>query len=234
MRKIIAIGGGELRNKTTLEIDSFVAKLAKEHAVGKRANGLFVGTASHDSMPYFNSFRKTYTSEFDIKADCVLTVYGEMNFDKIKEKFLKADLVYIGGGDTLFMLDSWKKSGVYDLVIDAYNRGVVIAGLSAGAIFWFETMYTDSDTSTIDVPYSLKNGIGLLKGTCSPHYNQRKVDFDENLVKNNIDNAFAICDDSAVVFCDEKPIGYLSSGGVAYFLRNNNGKIETFELEKLN
>ena len=57
-KRIIAIGGGEIKNKTTLEIDRYVASLAKEHAGENRANALFIGTASHDSMPYFNSFRK--------------------------------------------------------------------------------------------------------------------------------------------------------------------------------
>ena len=57
-KRIIAIGGGEIKSKTTLEIDRYVANLAKIHAGEKRANALFIGTASHDSMPYFNSFRK--------------------------------------------------------------------------------------------------------------------------------------------------------------------------------
>ena len=39
-KRIIAIGGGEIRNKTTLEIDRYVATLAKEHAGDKRANAL--------------------------------------------------------------------------------------------------------------------------------------------------------------------------------------------------
>ena len=51
---LIAIGGGEIKNKTTLKIDEYIASLAKIHAGGKRANALFFGTASHDSMPYFN------------------------------------------------------------------------------------------------------------------------------------------------------------------------------------
>ena len=67
-KKFIAIGGGEIKNKTTLKIDEYVANLAKARAGDKRATALFIGTASHDSMPYFNSFRKTYTSVFDIKA----------------------------------------------------------------------------------------------------------------------------------------------------------------------
>ena len=85
-KRIIAIGGGEIRSKETLEIDRYIATLAREHAGEKRPYGLFIGTASHDSMPYFNSFRKTYTSVFDIKADVALTVYGEMDLEKISEE----------------------------------------------------------------------------------------------------------------------------------------------------
>lgn len=90
-KRLICIGGGELKTKETLKIDGYIAELAKRHAGENRAYGLFVPTASHDSMPYFNSFRKTYTSVYDIKADVALTVYGEMSFSKIEEKFSKAE-----------------------------------------------------------------------------------------------------------------------------------------------
>ena len=76
---IIAIGGGDMREKTTIKIDEYIAMLAKKRAGDKRAYGLYIGTASHDFMPAFNTFRKTYTSVFDIKADVALTVYGEMD-----------------------------------------------------------------------------------------------------------------------------------------------------------
>lgn len=48
---------------------------------------------------------------FDIKTDVVLTVYKEPDMEKIKEKFLKADVIYVGGGDTVFMMEHWKKRG---------------------------------------------------------------------------------------------------------------------------
>lgn len=104
-KTLICIGGGELKNKETLGIDGYIAQKAKQRSGDKRAYGLFIPTASHDSMPYFNSFRKTYTSVYDIKADVALTVYGEMSFEKIQDKFLKADFLYVGGGDTVFMLE---------------------------------------------------------------------------------------------------------------------------------
>jgi len=223
IRRLIAIGGGSLSEKTTLNIDRHVAELAKTHAGDKRAVGVFIGTASHDSMPYFNSFRKTYTGEFDIKADCVLSVYGEMSAEKIKSKFQKADLIYIGGGDTLYMLEHWKKTGVYDLVLDAYDRGVIICGLSAGAICWFEKMYTDSDSFNDEGKYHICDGIGKIKGICCPHYDVRSTDFAEESADFN-GVKWEIEGNAAIEFANEQFVQALSSGGSAYKQENNNSE----------
>ena len=230
-KMIIAIGGGSIAEKTTLKIDEYIANLAKTHAGDKRAVGVFIGTASHDSMPYFNSFRKTYTSNFDIKADCVLSVYGEMNEEKINSKFEKADLIYIGGGDTLFMLDHWKKTGVYQKVLNAYNRGVIIAGLSAGAICWFERMYTDSEQFHGGEGYSFADGIGILSGACCPHYEQRKADFMQAFTSDSSTDTFLLQGDSAAVFINGKFERVLSSGGKAFKATKRDGKIIEEEIE---
>lgn len=228
---IVAIGGGSIAEKTTLKIDEYIADLAKKHAGDKRAVGVFIGTASHDSMPYFNSFRKTYTSNFDIKADCVLSVYGEMNEEKINSKFEKADLIYIGGGDTLFMLEHWEKSGVYQKVLNAYERGVVIAGLSAGAICWFKRMYTDSDQFHGGEGYSLADGMGVLEGLCCPHYEQRKPDFTQAfLTEKQSEFAYLLQTGSAAVFVDGKFERALTSGGKAFIARKNGNDIIEEEL----
>lgn len=233
-KRIIAIGGGELRSKSTLYIDAYIAKLAKAHASGNRAYGLFIGTASHDSMPYFNSFRKTYTSEFDIKADCALTVYGEMDKQKIEGKFQKADFLYIGGGNTVFMLNHWKTSGLDKLVLDAYSRGIIICGLSAGAIFHFEKMYTDSEKMLDEtVDYKLYPAMGTLKGACCPHYNERAADFEAAMIENSIAFAYGIENDCAVSFVNGELVGSISQNNNAYLLRNNCGTVEKYQIEKL-
>ncbi len=223
MKRIIAIGGGSLKDKTTIEIDRYIATLAKQHAGDKRAYGLFIGTASHDFMPSFNSFRKTYTSVFDIKADVVLTINTQMDEAKINEKFSKADFIYIGGGDTLYMLDRWRKDGLLNKIIEAYNRGVIIAGRSAGAICWFETMYTDSEVFGNQDEYSIQKGLGVIKGVCSPHYNIRKEDLTKAIIENNFSEVYAIEDDSALEFIDGKLIKSISSGGNSYKIINNGG-----------
>lgn len=225
-KRIIAIGGGEIRSKETLEIDRYIASLARDHAGENRPYGLFIGTASHDSMPYFNSFRKTYTSIFDIKADVALTVYGEMNLEKIKGKLEKADFIYVGGGDTLYMLKRWKEFGLLELIRDAYDRGVIICGLSAGAICWFEDIYTDSALVEKEGSYSMQKGLGWIEGMISPHYNEREKDFDSiirSLPKGT--KAYGVENLAAIEFVNGKFTHSISGGGNAYIIENNGDEI---------
>lgn len=225
-KRIIAIGGGEIKTKETLEIDRYIAALAREHAGDARPYGLFIGTASHDSMPYFNSFRKTYTSVFDIKADVALTVYGEMNLEKISAKFQKADFIYVGGGDTLYMLKRWREFGLYDLILDAYERGVIICGLSAGAICWFEDIYTDSALVDKEGNYSMQKGLGWINAGISPHYDDRAEDFDTLMLSMPKGSwAYGIEKLSALEFVNGVLTRSVNGGGNAYLIKNDGEKL---------
>ena len=226
MRKIIAIGGGELRERTTLKIDEYIAKLAKEHAGENRANALFLPTASHDYMPYYNTFHKVYTGMFNIKTDVALTVFKEVDMDKMRAKFEKADVIYVGGGDTVFMMESWKKSGLLPLIKEAYERGVILAGLSAGAICWFSDIYTDSAYAepSDGEKYAMYKGLGWINGTISPHYGERMLDFDK-IVCYNYDCAYGVENDAALVLEDEEIVGSVTSGGKAWKLECKQGQL---------
>ncbi len=232
MKTIIAIGGGELKERTTLPIDEYIANLAKKRAGERRANALFIPTASHDFMPYYNTFHKVYTGGFNIKTDVALTVFKEVDQERMREKFLKADMIYVGGGDTVFMLKSWRETGLLPLILDAYERGVVIVGLSAGAICWFSDIYTDSLQTEDGKKYAMFEGLGWIKGVISPHYNQRTLDFDE-VVCYNFDCAYGLEDDSALVIEDGEIGKSLSAGGKVYRLERQNGVLKKTILESI-
>ena len=234
MKRIIAIGGGELRERTTLKIDEYIANLAKERAGEKRANALFIPTASHDFMPYYNTFHKVYTGFFDIKTDVALTVFKEPDMEKMKAKFEKADMIYVGGGDTVFMIEQWKKTGLLPLIEDAYNRGVVLAGLSAGAICWFSDIYTDSAlvNGEGEEKYAMFTGLNWKKGVISPHYGARMLDFDK-IVCYNYARAYGIEDNVALVIEDGEIVGSVTSGGKAWLLESKDGKLTKTEIANI-
>ena len=226
-RIFVSIGGGEIKNKTTAPIDGYIASLAKSRITdGHRAYALFFPTASHDSNPYFNSFRKTYTSLFDVKSDIAILTKGLMTLDHVAEKIQKADIIYVGGGDTLFLMKVWRETGVDKLVLDAYNRGAILCGLSAGAILWFEDIYTDS---VVEGEFYPAKGMGFLKGAATPHYNLR-TEFDRVAAEQGYPLSYAIEDNAAILFEDESPVGAISAGGKAYRLYNRDGAITKEEI----
>jgi dipeptidase E len=81
------------------------------------------------------------------------------------ERFFETDIFYVSGGNTRNMLAIWRAAGVDKMIREAWERGIVLAGVSAGAICWFEQGHTDSegDLSKLDC-------LGWLPGSCSPHY----------------------------------------------------------------
>ncbi|MBO5363137.1 MAG: peptidase E [Clostridia bacterium] len=216
-KRIIAIGGGELKERTTLAIDEYIATLAKAAAGERRANALFIPTASHDFMPYYNTFHKVYTGMFDIKTDVLLSVFKDADLEKWQGKIDKADVIYVGGGDTVFMIEHWKKVGLLPLLRKAYDSGKLIVGLSAGAICWFSDIYTDSLKTEDGAQYAMFKGLGWIDGIISPHYGSRMLDFDK-IVCYNYDCAFGIEDNAALLIKDGEVVGSISAGGAAYRL----------------
>ena len=234
MKRIIAIGGGELKERTTLAIDEYVAWLAKEAAGERRANALFIPTASHDFMPYYNTFHKVYTGVFDIKTDVLLSVFKEPDIEKWRGKIEKADVIYVGGGDTVFMIEHWKKSGLLSLIKAAYERGVILAGLSAGAICWFSDIYTDSEmvNGAGEEKYSMYKGLNWVEGKISPHYGARMLDFDK-IVCYNAECAYGIEDNAALVIDDGKVVGSVLSGGKAWWIDCKDKTIQKTEIKPI-
>lgn len=218
-KRIIAIGGGELKNRETLKIDEYIANEAKKAAGDRRACGLFLPTASHDCMPYYNTFHKVYTGIFGIKTDVALTINREVDLEKMHGKFEKADFIYVGGGDTVFMIEHWKMTGILEQIREAYERGVLLCGLSAGAICWFEDMYSDS---VVEGEYSMYQGLGWLKGKISPHYNERMLDFDE-IVRYNKYCAWGLENGAALEIVNGEPIKTISSGGKVWVVDGSDG-----------
>lgn len=150
-KKLVAIGGGE--NGRLLEsgqyapyetetIDKEIVKLAeKEHP-----NFLFLAHAM-DSLDiqesYYQTMKKIYGDK--LKCNCMDLKSNELNdINKVKEKIKWADIIYEGGGDTLFMIKLWKETGFDKVLYNAWNEGKVICGISAGAACWFKSCNSDA------------------------------------------------------------------------------------------
>ena len=206
MGTIVAIGGGDISTLATEPIDREIIRLSGK----SNPNTLFIPTASSDSTEYWDAFDAAYRGVYACQTD-VLYLLGEApDRAAIVQKIVWADVIYVGGGNTLKMMRRWRRLGVDDLLRTAHDRGAVLCGSSAGAICWFDSGHSDSMSfySPEDWKYIAVTGMGLLSGLACPHYNgetdgvPRRRDFHEMLQRKG-GHGLAIDNDCAVVFTDE-------------------------------
>lgn len=160
MGKIIAMGGGELRLHETLTLDKRVVELT-----GKaKPRALFIPTASSDAPGYVDNFRSVYGDTLGCEVETLCLLTNRPTPETTRALIEQADLIYVGGGNTLKMMTLWRRLGVDALLRDAYARGTVLSGLSAGAICWFG--YGHSDSKAFYDPnswaYVRVRGLGLV------------------------------------------------------------------------
>ncbi|MCL2017240.1 MAG: Type 1 glutamine amidotransferase-like domain-containing protein [Alphaproteobacteria bacterium] len=192
MTRIFALGGGEIgRQKVmpdgsvkqypveTLSIDTEIIK-----TTGKtNPILLFIGTASNES----DSYSKAVLDHFGGRLGCTITELKLLNElprkEQITQKINDADIIYVGGGDTKLMLDTWKKHGVDKMLVDAWKSGKILSGLSAGAICWFDYYdneeYIDGDMAKLDV----LPGLGLISGFAGVHWDTMSDEYKEAVAK---------------------------------------------------
>ena len=229
MGKIVAIGGGDLRTGETLALDREVVGLTGR----SRPRALFIPTASSDSIDYWEAFRAAYGGELGCDAYVLNLLETPPSSRELADAILSADLVYVGGGNTLKMMRRWRTLGVDVLLRQAHDRGVVLSGVSAGAICWFR--YGHSDSMSFYRPeswsYIRVKGMGLVDATACPHYDgdtagvKRATDFQE-MVKRQGDLGIGIDNCCALEVVDG---GYRlivsRTGAGAYKLYARDGEI---------
>lgn len=168
---LVLIGGGEIANGETLEIDRYIVESCKK----ERPHHLFIPTASREPEGYIATVQKVYES-LGCRCDSLCILDTGITHDEIEQKIDQADIIYVGGGNTKFMLREWAKAGVDKLLRAALQTDKVISGLSAGSICWFEYGISDSESfeNDADWSYSYVDGLGALRGCLCPHFDDRE------------------------------------------------------------
>jgi dipeptidase E len=226
---IVAIGGGEISDNETLWIDKEIVRLTDK----ENPFALFLPTASGDAEGYINTFEKVY-SGLGCKTDTLFLLDGDFSNDQIKAKILSADLIYVGGGDTERMLEIWKEKNVDEYLREAYNRGTVLSGLSAGSICWFEFGHSDSYTyrTGLQQDFFKIEGLGFVAGIHCPHYTEegREKDFERMVAATDL-IGIAIDDNCAIEFNGENyRILKSSHTSKVYKIYRNENQIIKIEL----
>lgn len=223
--RIVAIGGYSTKAGNQ-RLHKWLLSLARS----KRPKVLFLPTASGDSKEYIGKFYRAFRP-----YDCTASHLELFNRSagNPRDVILASDLVYVGGGNTANLLAVWRVHGVDQAMREAWERGVVLAGASAGAICWFEAGVTDSFAPKLQ---ALRDGLAFLKGSFCPHYDSekdRRPVFRRLVARREVAPGLAADDGVAIVF-HEKAVAYIvvsRRGAGAYRVTRWRGGVRESSLE---
>lgn len=218
-RKILAMGGGGFSMEPgNLLLDQYFFS----KSINKKPNVCFIGTASGDAEGYTDRFYE-YMKDHEVTPSHLSLFRAPLG--SLRDFVLSKDVLYVGGGNTRNLMLLWKEWGLDKIIIEAYNNGVVLGGLSAGGLCWFEEGITDS------IPGSLTkiSCMNLIPGSFCPHYDgeaERRPSF-QNLISVGLKPGIACDDSAAVYFENEKLVEAVCSvsGASAFNVKLVNNKI---------
>jgi dipeptidase E len=160
-RHIVALGGGGFSMEPVNRLlDDYILHLANK----RRPKVCFVPTASGDSDTYVARFYRSFDSARCAPAHLPLF---QGHLPDLKKFLCGQDVIYVGGGNTANMLAVWRVHAMDKALAAAWRAGVVLCGISAGGMCWFEGGITDSFGSRFR---PLHDGLDFLRGAFCPHY----------------------------------------------------------------
>jgi peptidase E len=208
---IIASGGlRAAAHPPNVKLETYILAAANK----PRPRVCFVPTASGDEPAHVERFFENYA-----RLDCTPTVlrFFRRTPADLREHIRSFDIVVVGGGNTRSMLAVWREWGFGDALREAWTRGVVLCGSSAGSICWFAEGVTDSTEGDL-LPIDC---LGFLRGSNCPHYDgeaARRPTYQRLVASGALQAGYAADDGVGLHYRDDELHGVVSSrpGSTAY------------------
>jgi peptidase E len=212
VRTIVAMGGGGFQMEPDNPLfDDHVLALARQRSGRDRPRICLIPTATADDPELIADFERLFAP----KAETSVLGLFVRSTDDVAGLVSGQDAVYVTGGNTANLLALWRLHGLDRVLRAAWNDGVVMAGMSAGAICWFESCTTDSFGPTLR---PLQGGLGLLDGSLTPHYHgepQRRPLYLGLVADGTLPAGYAVDDGAALVFHDRELVEVVTSDAAA-------------------
>ncbi len=192
---IVAMGGGGFSEESdNVLLDDYILRLTGK----EKPRICFVPTASGDAQGYIDKFTGAFPPE-RAEASAFVLFRRWPPYDH-REYLLGQDVIYVGGGSTANLLAVWRLHGIDRILREAWQSGVILAGLSAGMICWFEGSITDSFGLQMA---PLRDGLGFLAGSACPHYDvefDRRPVYHRSILSGQLDGGYAADNCAGLVF----------------------------------
>ena len=196
-RQIIALGGGGFTHETknTLLDDYILNQSSKE-----TPKICFIGTASGDAEDYIQKFYNCYQTKACTPSH--ISLFKD-NIKNIETHIFDQDIIFVGAGNTRNLLALWKEWGLDKLIIKAYAQGIILSGVHAGSMCWFDEGLSGSDQNNLSKLTCLR----ILEGSSCPHFDTEPTHRDiykKMIEKGEIKSGIACDKGVAIHFVNEK------------------------------
>jgi peptidase E len=196
VKQIIAMGGGGFSMEPgNPAMDRYI----RDQSGKAHPKVCFLPTAGGESPEYIIRFYEAFTA---LECHPSHLSFFSLPTADLASFLLEKDIIYVGGGNTKSMLALWREWRLDEILRQAWEAGVVLAGLSAGAICWFEQGVTDS----VPGQFGPLDCLGYLEGSCCPHYDaetERRPAYHRLLRTGAIEPGYALDDGAALHFIGE-------------------------------
>lgn len=194
-RKILIAGGG-----FGTDFIRYMAELTGK----KRPRLCYLPTASADrpdgSISWFRNCAPLEVEPY-VQESFIASTRQDKGWDEV---FLSMDGIVASGGNTLNQQAIWKAQGIDEVLRQAWDRGIVLGGASAGSLCWFEEGTTDSRPKEL----SIVKCLGFLKGSHSPHYDaeaERRPTYHRLIGSGEMKPGYA-CDNNAGIYFEDNEV----------------------------
>lgn len=196
MGKIIAVGGGRYDDGEIKSILEYIASCANKES----PSVLFLPTAGFDDIEGDEDIRDIFLG-CGCSFDYLFLTDKTLTKDDIRNKILSSDVIYVGGGNVEFMMNTWNETGASDILREAYEKGIVMSGYSAGAVCWFNEGYDDCGP---DRSFIFCDCLGILPYCACPHFEGNGWYNFKDEIKNRPMSGIGIENGAALIFEDGK------------------------------
>lgn len=220
---IIGVGGGRYSDNEVLPIFEHIVSLAKK----KNPSVLFVPTAGFDDINGDEHIFRLFIG-LGCSVSALLLTDKSLTKAEIEEKILSSDIVYAGGGNLKFLMDTWKETGADEIFKKAYENGVILSGYSSGSMCWFAEGYDDCAENH---GFMFVDCLGLLPYCNCPHYESDYWQSFTDAIKGRDFSGIAADDGAAIVYDNGKyyTLQGNDGGDVYFFDKDKNHEKIPFE-----
>jgi peptidase E len=196
-RQIVAFGGGGFSMESGNPLlDDYVLGLTK----AERPRVCFLPSASGDADHYVVRFYRAFAAH-RCEASHISLFRREQGPSDLRRHLLSQDLIYVGGGSVVSLLGVWRAHGIDSILREAWEAGVILCGLSAGSLCWFE----EAVSGFHGEPRRLR-GMGLLPFSNCVHYerNGERSEAYRRFLREGMCGGYAAEDGAALHFTGEE------------------------------